>query len=89
VPLILLGNGIGAFIVREATIKGINQIKKYVYLKNGAMYSVFFLGCVMLYDSFGHHLPEWLTPVMTIIIVSYFFIKSKNELKSAPSKVSK
>lgn len=89
VPLIIIGNGIGAFVVREATIKGINQIKKYVYLKNGAMYSVFFLGCVMLYDSFGHHLPEWLTPVTTIFIIGYFFLKSKKEIKPAPAKASK
>ncbi len=88
VPLILIGNGIGAFVVREATIKGINTIKKYIYLKNGAMYSVFFLGCVMLYDSFGHHLPEWLTPLATIIIISYFFLKSRNEWKKDPAKVA-
>lgn len=81
VPLILIGNGIGAFVVREATIRGIEQIKRYIYLKNGAMYSVFFLGCVMLYDSFGHHLPEWLTPVATILIIAFFFIKSRRELK--------
>ncbi len=89
VPLIIIGNGIGAFVVREATIKGINQIKKYVYLKNGAMYSVFFLGCVMLYDSFGHHLPELLTPVTTIFIIGYFFLKSKKEIKPASAKASK
>lgn len=88
VPLILIGNGIGAFVVREATIRGIEQIKRYVYLKNGAMYSVFFLGCVMLYDSFGHHLPEWLTPVATIFIITYFFFKSRNEIKANPAKVA-
>lgn len=86
VPLILIGNGIGAFVVREATIKGINQIKKYIYLKNGAMYSVFFLGCIMLVDSFGFHIPEWFTPLLTIAIIGYFFMKSKNELKVAPAK---
>lgn len=85
VPLILIGNGIGAFVVREATLKSINQIKKYKYLKNGAMYSVFFLGCVMLYDSFGHHMPEWLTPVATIFIISYFFMKSRKEISAQAS----
>jgi uncharacterized protein len=88
VPLILIGNGIGAYVVREATIRGINTIKKYIYLKNGAMYSVFFLGCVMIYDAFGHHLPEWLTPVATIIIIAYFFLKSRNEWKKDPAKVA-
>jgi uncharacterized protein len=86
VPLILIGNGVGAFVVREATIRGIDTIKRYIYLKNGAMYSVFFLGAVMLYDSFGHHLPEWLVPVVTIFIITYFFLKSRNELKKNPEK---
>jgi hypothetical protein len=44
VPLILIGNGIGAFVVRELTIRNVDNIKKYRYLKNGAMYSIFFLG---------------------------------------------
>jgi hypothetical protein len=37
VPLILIGNGIGAFVVREFTIRGVDLISKYAYLKNGAM----------------------------------------------------
>lgn len=86
IPLILIGNGIGAFVVREATIKGINTIKKYIYLKNGAMYSVFFLGLIMLVDSFGLHIPHAVTPLVTITIISYFFIKSRRELKAAPAK---
>ena len=57
VPLILIGNGIGAFIVRELTIRNVDNIKKYQYLKNGAMYSVFLLGIIMLLDSFGFHIP--------------------------------
>ncbi|NTW17730.1 MAG: DUF475 domain-containing protein, partial [Syntrophaceae bacterium] len=40
VPLILLGNGIGALVVRQLTFYGVERIKKYVFLKNGAMYSV-------------------------------------------------
>jgi len=77
VLLILIGNGIGAYIVREITLRNIESIKNFKYLKNGAMYSIFALSCVMLLDSFGHHLPSWLTPIMTIAIVSYFFFKSK------------
>lgn len=80
VPLILAGNGIGAFIVREVTIHNIQRIQKYVYLKNGAMYSILFLGLVMILDSFGFHIPEWLTPLVTILIVGYFFLKSHLEL---------
>lgn len=81
VPLILLGNGIGAFVVRELTIGNIERIKKYVFLKNGAMYSILVLGIIMLLDSFGFHIPSWLSPIATAMIVGYFFLKSKSALK--------
>ncbi|HLC96124.1 MAG TPA: DUF475 domain-containing protein [Candidatus Nanoarchaeia archaeon] len=80
VPLIFIGNGIGAFIVRELTIKGTDKIRHYIYLKNGAMYSIFFLGIIMVLDSFGFHIPSWVSPVVTFFIVGYFFVKSKKEL---------
>ena len=48
VPLILIGNGLGAFIVRWLTVKNVQHIKKYKYLKNGAMYSILFLGIIMI-----------------------------------------
>jgi len=83
VPLILLGNGIGAIVVRQLTVYGVDRIKKYVYLKNGAMYSVFVLGCVMLAHGFGHHVPEWLTPLATFFIVGYFFLKSRWQARKA------
>lgn len=62
VPLILLGNGLGAVLVRELTIRNIENIKKYAYLKHGAMYSILVLGIVMVLHSFGFHIPEWLSP---------------------------
>ena len=77
VPLILLGNGIGAFVVRELTLGNIERIKKYVFLKNGAMYSILILGTIMLMDSFGLHIPTWLSPIATALIVGYFFLKSR------------
>ncbi len=80
VPLILLGNGLGAFVVRELTIKGIERIKKYRYLKNGAMYSVLVLGSVMLCDAFGLHIPQWVSPVSTILVIGFFFLKSRREV---------
>ena len=83
VPLILLGNGIGAVVVRQLTVYGVERIKKYVYLKNGAMYSVFVLGCVMLAHGFRYHVPEWLTPLATFVIVGYFFLKSRWQEKKA------
>ncbi len=80
VPLIILGNGIGALVLRQFTISNIDKIKKYVYLKNGAMYSILFLGIIMLLGSFGFHIPSWVSPVVTFSVVGYFFWKSKCEV---------
>jgi hypothetical protein len=85
VPLILIGNGIGAFIVRELTLRNVDNIKKYQYLKNGAMYSVFFLGIIMLLDSFGFRIPNWVSPVITFGVVGFFMYKS---MKSIPPPAS-
>jgi uncharacterized protein len=77
VPLILIGNGIGAAVVRELTAYGVERIKKYIYLKNGAMYSVFVLGGVMLTHGMGAHPPEWVSPLATFLIVGYFLFLSQ------------
>lgn len=82
VPLILIGNGLGALVVRQFTIGNIDRIKKYVFLKNGAMYSILFLGLIMLFDSFGFDIPQWLSPVVTSTVVAYFFIKSRSHNKN-------
>jgi hypothetical protein len=81
VPLILLGNGLGALIVRQITVGNVERIKKYVFLKNGAMYSVLFLGLIMILDAFAFHIPEWLSPAITFLIVGYFFVLSKVHMK--------
>lgn len=81
VPIILAGNGIGAIAVRQLTVRNIQNVKKYKFLKNGAMYSVAFLGIVMVAESFRAKIPVWLSPAITIIILGYFFWKSLNELK--------
>lgn len=76
VPLILIGNSLGALVVRQLTVSNVESIKKYHYLKNGAMYSVLVLGIAMVLDGFGFHIPEWFSPLSTFIIVGYFFWKS-------------
>jgi hypothetical protein len=81
VPLILIGNGIGAFVVREFTVNNVDRIKKYHYLKNGAMYSICFLGIIMIAESFDAHVPIWLSPVTTFGVVGFFFFKSKAEME--------
>ncbi len=83
VPLILIGNGIGAVVLRQLTVGNIERIKMYKYLKNGAMYSILVLGIIMLLDAFNFHIPEWLSPVVTVAIVGYFFYKSRAELPRA------
>lgn len=82
IPLILLGNGLGALVLRKLTLSNIDRIKKYKYLKNGAMYSILFLGTIMILDSFGFHIPHWLSPVITFGTVGYFFHKSRLDLKN-------
>ena len=80
VPLILLGNGLGALLVRQLTISNIERIKRYVYLKNGAMYSILVLGIIMILHSFGFYIPEYVSPLATFIIIGFFFWKSKINL---------
>lgn len=81
VPLILVGNGLGALLVRQLTISNIERIKKYIYLKNGAMYSILVLGIIMIMHSFGFKIPEWVSPLSTFIIIGFFFWKSKMHIK--------
>lgn len=81
VPLIILGNGIGALVVRKLTMGNIENIKKYVFLKNGAMYSIFFLGMIMILEGFHVEIPEFASPVITVVIILFFFLKSKKHAK--------
>ncbi|MFA6076913.1 MAG: DUF475 domain-containing protein [Candidatus Paceibacterota bacterium] len=81
VPLILFGNGLGALLVRQITISNIERIKRYIYLKNGAMYSILVLGVIMILHSFGFDIPEYFSPFATFLIIGFFFWKSKIFLK--------
>jgi hypothetical protein len=82
VLLILIGNGIGAIIMRELTIRNIDNIRKYAYLKNGAMYSICTLGLIMCGEGFGLQIPIWLAPLLTIGIVVIFFLLSLQRIKT-------
>ena len=75
--MIFLGNGLGAYIVREITVHGTNIISKFAYLKNGAMYAIAALSIIMVAGAFGHQVPEWVSPVVMLTIVGFFFLKSK------------
>jgi hypothetical protein len=76
VPLILVGNGIGALVVREFTLRGVDTIKKFKFLKNGAMYSILFLGILMISESFGADVPDYTSPLVTFGVIGYFLMKS-------------
>ncbi len=80
VPLILLGNGLGALVLRKLTIGNIDKIRLYKYLKNGAMYSILALGAIMILDAFGFQIPHWLSPIVTFGTVVFFFLKSKRAM---------
>ncbi len=86
VPLILIGNGLGAFVVREMTMKNIDTIKKYIFLKNGAMYSILCLGIIMVLDAFGFEIPAYVSPVVTFGVVGFFLFKSVRVLKQDGKK---
>jgi len=81
VPLILIGNGIGALVVREVTVKGMNIISKFAYLKNGAMYSIGMLGAIMVLESFGQEFPFWVAPLNTLILLVVFLGLSLREIR--------
>lgn len=83
VPLILIGNGIGAFVVRELTVRGMGIITKFAYLKNGAMYSIGFLGVIMILESFGEHYPFWFAPLNTCLLLGIFLYLSYREILAA------
>ena len=86
VPLIFLGNGLGAYIVRELTVRGTEVISKFAYLKNGAMYSIGVLGGMMVFEAFGHDFPFWLAPLNTLVLLVIFMGLSVRELKLAEKK---
>ncbi len=81
VLLIFIGNGIGALVVRDLTIRGIEKVSQYRWLKNGAMTSIGLLGLFMILKSFGAAIPEWLPTVVTVGIVGMTFWASHRYLK--------
>ncbi len=85
VPIIILGNGLGAVIVRQITVGNIERIRRLRYIKNGAMYSILVLGAIMMADGLGLTVPQWVSPAATMMIVGWFFARSLLELRSEAS----
>ena len=84
--LIFIGIGIGAVVVRQLTIKGIDQVAKYRYLKNGAMTSIGFLGLFMMVEAFGLEMPPYIPIAATLLLVGVAFWKSRQLIINQPPK---
>ncbi len=84
--LIFIGIGIGALVVRELTVKSIESIAKYKYLKNGALTSIGFLGLFMLIESFNIDLPSYVPILITFIVIGSALYMSLRALKSVKPK---
>jgi hypothetical protein len=50
------------------------------------MYAIFFLGNVMLLDSFGLHVPSWVAPAVTFLVIGYFFYRSRRIMARCPKR---
>lgn len=83
IPVIILGNGLGALVVRQVTMYGVEKIKRYLFLKNGAMYSILLLGAFMVMEAFGAHVPDYAAPLATFVAIGYFFHLSVKKAKCA------
>lgn len=83
IPLIIIGNGLGAIVVRQFTISGMKYLTRFAYLKNGAMYSIGFLGLIMVLEAFGREFPFWLAPLNTTLLLAFFLFLSIREIKEA------
>jgi len=46
------------------------------------MYAIGALSIIMIAGAFGIEIPEWVSPVVMIAIVGYFFIKSKTKTQA-------
>jgi len=88
IPLILIGNGIGALVVRELTIKSIDKVAQYKFLKNGAMTSIGILGAIIIFESLaeklglGVSIPSAAAPLITFALIGVAFWESKKLLKA-------
>ena len=83
--LILIGIGVGAMVVRELTIVGIDRVTKYKWLKNGAMTSIGFLAFFMIIEAFGMELPEYIPTLAMLFFVGIAFYKSHKFLEKLRS----
>jgi len=78
VPLIVIGNGIGAIIVRNVTAIHGPKIRAIGFIKTGAMYAMGFIGLIMICEGLGSQLPPWFPFLTTLVAMGLAFLQ-KNE----------
>lgn len=88
VILIAVGLGVGAFWVRSLTIFMVRRrtLDKYLYLEHGAHYAVGFLALTMLFGLIVH-VPEYITGIGTILIISISLIASHRKSNTTVSRL--
>jgi len=79
VPFILIGNGIGAIIVRQVTARHGKRIREMAYLKHGAMYALCFIGVIMVLDGLGATLPGWFSLLTTTVAMGYSYVHERSK----------
>jgi hypothetical protein len=52
------------------------------------MYSVGFLGCIMIAESLGQHIASWVPPLVTFATVLAFFLLSRKRPPAAIEKIA-
>lgn len=87
IPFILIGNGIGAYIVRRLTLGEVDKIANFKLLANGAFYSIGSLSVLMMAEGFGIHVPQYVSPLITFSLVGLFFWKSVVYNREHPEEV--
>ncbi len=90
-PIIALGLGIGAFFVRSMTIHLVDggTLAEYRFLEHGAFYAILALAVIMFGSGLGHELPEWVTGLLSAVIlvaaVLHSIVVNRREAGAAPA----
>ncbi|MCX7882521.1 MAG: DUF475 domain-containing protein [Brevinematales bacterium] len=87
--VIFFVNGFGALIIHHLTFTNIRRVRRYRFLKHGAMYATLLLGSIMLLKAFSVHVPEWIIPLGSCGVIAVFFFLSLANKKSRRHPLSK
>jgi hypothetical protein len=90
VLLITTGLGIGALYVRTITIHMLRRglLEKFIYMEHGAHYAIGLLSVFMLL-SLKYHIPEYVTGLAGVVVISLAISHSVLEAKRSAKKTLK